>query len=121
MVRPFADGSVAVLLSCGTAAARESEMLLTRRLAHQGMDSLILSPFSLSARYGRAFSLGFAEAIQEARAARRPDSILQLFDAATEKAVGRLSQERERNYAGMDLELIVAGDHSQTVCVQEEP
>jgi len=118
----FPAGSVAVLLSCDTAAARESEMVLTRRLSTYGVDSLILSPFSLRATYGRAFSIGFTEAVQEARAAGRPDTLLQLFDAASTKAATRLKAAvRPRDYRGMELELIVAGDHSQTLCVENKP
>ncbi len=118
----FADGSIGVLLSCDVAAAREREMVLTRRLSTFGVDSLILSPFSLRATYGRAFSIGFAEAVQEARAAGNPATLVQLFDAAAIKARQRLkTATRPRDYGGMDLELILAGDHAQTLCVEENP
>jgi hypothetical protein len=118
--RNYGNGSAAILLVCDAGAVRTEDLDIVTRLPVFGVDTVVVSPFSLGADYGRAFAIGFAEAVRRARAAGRSASITELFALAASTATELLQLKKSRNYKGMDLELIIAGNHTLELCTSKK-
>ncbi|MBW7964888.1 hypothetical protein HYH07_21300 [Bradyrhizobium sp. BR 10261] len=116
----FSPGSVGILSACSVAAMASRNAELLEKFNEQGLDTLIASPFTLDASYGVQFAYSFSEAVQEAVAAGRRPTIVELFKRAIEKTGERFSESNIGNYRELGLEYVVLGNPAIKLCASAE-
>lgn len=121
MTRQYGPGSVVVLVTCTAGGPTNAELRIMNELNRAGVQTFILSPFELPAYFGAAFAIGFAEALQSAEQEGRTSSISQLFQQASSRARILVKEHQGVDIGEMDLELLIAGNHSVRLCSPEDP
>jgi hypothetical protein len=105
---------VAILAACTTVGDIAETRAIVDRFAQQGVDALIVSPFSVDAEFGTRLALEFEKVIAEERTKGGGASLLQLF----ERTVARVAAVYKSQAAlrDMSLEFMLIGDPELRIC-----
>jgi len=116
----FGPGSMAFLGVCQAAGFGAIDRQLADQLNQLGVDTIVMSPFTLDANYGKALAIAFAEAVVAARSAGRSPDVETLLAEAVDSAPTLLEPEFTKRHESMQHELLIGGDYELRLCAPSE-
>lgn len=116
VLRNFPAGSAAILAACTATGNSPATRAIVERLAQQGVDALIVSPFAVDAEFGTRLALEFEYLVAKAQAERSAMTLVQLFELGASNVAKAYEKESARR--DMALEFILIGDPDIKLCVE---
>jgi hypothetical protein len=112
--RDFPASSAAILAACTATGDNPATRAIVERLAQQGVDALIVSPFAVDAEFGTRLALEFERLAAKALAERSGITLVHLFESGVAN-VARI-YENQGARRDMALEFILIGDPDIKLC-----
>ncbi len=114
ITRRFPPGSAVVLAACATVGELGETGEIVDRFAGQGIEALIVSPFSVDAEFGTRFALEFEKVLAGERSRGSGANLLQLFERTAANIAS--AYENQAAMRDMALEFMLIGNPDVRLC-----